>query len=302
MDIGFNRLEAKIRARTSMRLARPNAMLVTLVFLLLTEILSSIIGLLGAGILENMSYYVLWRYDPEDILRVIWNEYSTRIMVMLAASPLLSLYTTVMNFGYLSYSLRLARNENPGYSHLFDGFAKLGRVLWMAILKYIFVLLWTLLGVLPGMVILVAVAVADMDVTAILGVYIALVILGAALGAIASLRYSQAEYFLLDDPSRTARECIAMSKGVMKGWKMELFVLGLSFLGWALVGGLIGSLLGQVWYPLGTVGTVLFSMWYLPYYHATLANFYDYITGQLRSFPQGEPGWEEPGPGGPAAF
>lgn len=294
MDIGFNRQEAKIRAKTSMRLGSPNPMWVTLVFLLLTELVSALVGRLGTGIADDMGYYVMWGYDAEEILRFVWNEYSTRILTMLALSPVMGIYTALMSFGYVSYTLRLARNENPGYNHLFDGFAKFGRVLWMSILKYVFVLLWTLLGMVPGFAFLVIGAVADMDFELLLSVYILLIFLGAALGVMASLRYSQAEYFLLDDPSRKARVCITLSKQIMKGWKMELIVLYLSFFGWALVGGLIGTLLGQVWYPLGTVGTIVFSMWYLPYYHATLANFHDYITGQLGPFSPYGPDVEDP--------
>lgn len=298
MDIGFNRQEAKIRARTSMRLTRPSALWVTLVFLLLTEVISALIGRLGTGVVEDVGYYVMWGYDPMEILRVIWNDYSSRILALVAVSPVMGIYTAVMNFGYTSYTLRLARNENPGYNHLFDGFARFGRVLWMSILKYVFVLLWTLLGIVPGFVVLAAGAAAGMDLDILLGIYILMALLGTVLGVIAGLRYSQAEYFLLDDPSRTARACITMSKTVMKGWKMELVVLDFSFLGWALLGGFMASALQQIWYPLGTVGGILFNMWYLPYFHATLANFYDYMTGQLGSIPQAGPGGEEPGLGG----
>ena len=41
--MGFNRMEAKVAAKTSMRLTRPSVMLVTLVYLLLTTILTLVL-------------------------------------------------------------------------------------------------------------------------------------------------------------------------------------------------------------------------------------------------------------------
>jgi uncharacterized membrane protein len=55
-------------------------------------------------------------------------------------------------------------------------------------------------------------------------------------GIIKSYAYSQAMFILADCPDIGAREALRLSEEMMKGHKMELFVLELSFLGWHLLG------------------------------------------------------------------
>lgn len=53
----------------------------------------------------------------------------------------------------------------------------------------------------------------------------------------------------------------------MRGWKMELFTLDLSFLGWILLGAC-------------TMGILY--VWITPYMSATEANFYDEVSAGVR--------------------
>ena len=54
-------------------------------------------------------------------------------------------------------------------------------------------------------------------------------------GIIAGLAYSQTFYILADDKSIKPREAIRKSKAMMYGHKKKLFYLGLRFLGWVLL-------------------------------------------------------------------
>ncbi|MEL1135437.1 DUF975 family protein [Desulfitobacterium sp. THU1] len=79
-------------------------------------------------------------------------------------------------------------------------------------------------------------------------------------GIIAALRYSLAYYIMNDNPDLKPLEAIELSKRMMDGQKLRLFYLWLSFIGWFLVG-------------IVTLGIgFLFAA---PYYHATIANFYE---------------------------
>lgn len=55
-------------------------------------------------------------------------------------------------------------------------------------------------------------------------------------GIIASFRYSQTLYLMARNPQLSSFDAIQMSGEMMRGHKMELFVLQLSFIGWHLVG------------------------------------------------------------------
>ena len=137
----------------------------------------------------------------------------------IAAALLLAL----LGFGYLSYIMKTARRlQNAGYDELKTGFGPLcAKVIVLAVLMDLFIALWSLLFVIPGIW--------------------------------AAYRYRFAFYILLDNPGLTAREALNRSKEMTRGRKGEQFVLDLSFLGWILlavllqtVGAYVGAFLGAL--------------------------------------------------------
>lgn len=66
-------------------------------------------------------------------------------------------------------------------------------------------------------------------------------------------------YILAENKGKKALECIKESKEMTNGHKGELFVLGLSFIGW---------------YLLGCITLGIAFIWILPYMSATYANAY----------------------------
>ena len=54
-------------------------------------------------------------------------------------------------------------------------------------------------------------------------------------GIIKSYAYSMSFYILAENKGKSAKECIAESMAMTNGHKMDLFVLGLSFIGWLLL-------------------------------------------------------------------
>lgn len=78
-------------------------------------------------------------------------------------------------------------------------------------------------------------------------------------GIIKSISYSMSMYILAENKGKPALECINESKAMTKGHKMDLFVLGLSFIGWMLLCCI-------------TFGIAF--IWVGPYMQATYANAY----------------------------
>ena len=78
-------------------------------------------------------------------------------------------------------------------------------------------------------------------------------------GIIKSISYSMSMYILAENKGKSAHECIKESKAMTEGHKMELFMLGLSFIGWVL---------------LGFVTLGISYIWVVPYIRATFANAY----------------------------
>lgn len=265
--MGFNRVHAKLQAKAAMKKTYPHPMLVTLVYLLATSVLSWVISLLVANPFTEMLTYLDAGYDPNVVFSYVLR--GNRLVLYVFLSVLISLYTTVMAFGYTSYGLRLARGEQPSYRNLLDGFPMAGRVILAAILMTIFLFLWEMVVLIPGMVVMVVLLLAGAEALAALWTVVFMIGVIVFILAIA-YRYALTSYFLLDHPDMTALQAITASKQAMRGHKWELFVLELSFLGWAIL-----SLL-----TLGILG-----LWVTPYRAATVSNFYDIITGGYREPP-----------------
>ena len=81
-------------------------------------------------------------------------------------------------------------------------------------------------------------------------------------GIVKSMAYSQTFFIMNEHPEYAGREAIDASQEMMRGHKWEYFVLNLSFIGWFLLSSL-------------TFGLLLFYV--MPYYQATMAEYYRYL-------------------------
>ncbi|MGI5935292.1 MAG: DUF975 family protein [Oscillospiraceae bacterium] len=238
----ISREAIKADAKQAIREARPSVFLVTLVYLFI------------GFILEYLTMKVTKEYGRiMEMLQAVTegNPYffpaspNTSLMADII-SVALSIMTMMMGVGFTIYTLNVSRRVSAGYGNLFDGFAIFFKALWLHILMWVFVFLWSLLFIIPGIV--------------------------------ASYRYRQALYIMLDNPDMSALECIRASKRMMMGRKWELFVLDLSFFGWTL---------------LSIIPFVI--LWTLPYTEVTYANYYQALVHMPggAGFNNGWPGNQE---------
>lgn len=270
----FNRIEAKQAAKASMRWARPSPILVSLAYALLVGVLTAVIPRLLGNPFNDATEYLVMGYTPEEVFEYVVMGNVAGVALYFVVSLLLEIYSTIMGFGFTSYALRMARNEESGIGNLFDGFQKPLRVLWANFLVNFFTVLWGLLGMLPGGALMVAGLLMENAYETVTFSYFAMLLGFMASVVVVGLRYRLTDYFILDDPDCTARQAIRRSKTAMRGWKMELFTLDLSFLGWVLLG-------------IMTCGILM--VWVGPYMSAVEANFYDAVTGRGYDRPQAPP-------------
>lgn len=134
---------------------------------------------------------------------------------------------------YLNYSRRVENSYIDSFKEGFNIWAKsTGLYISINILTF----LWTLLLIVPGI--------------------------------IKSLAYSQAFYILADNPEISVDNAIKQSIEMMKGHKMDLFILNLSFIGWHILG-------------LLTLGIAYIYIY--PYYNTTCAVFYENLKLRYES-------------------
>lgn len=87
-------------------------------------------------------------------------------------------------------------------------------------------------------------------------------------GIIKSLSYAMTPYILADNPELSANEAIDLSMKMMDGRKMDLFLLYLSFIGWAI---------------LGILTLCIGYLWLYPYMYTTMAAFYEDVKADYES-------------------
>lgn len=137
-------------------------------------------------------------------------------VLSLASVLVMFLLVAPVGIGYMNACLRLYREENAGiagnmFSYAFNGY---WRNVWGMVLTRLFVLLWALLLIVPGL--------------------------------IKYYSYALTPYLLKDFPELSANQCINLSIKMMKGHKLDLFYLHLSFIGWIVPACLTGGI-GCIW-------------------------------------------------------
>ena len=130
--------------------------------------------------------------------------------------------------GFAGYFLKRIRGEEIATKNIFDGFNRFFYSFLAQFLINLFTILWLLLLIIPGIV--------------------------------KALAYSMTFYIMYDNPGIDPLEAIKRSRIMMKGYKFKLFLLYLSFIGWALLC-LLTFFIG--------------CLWLYPYINLSVANFYE---------------------------
>ena len=177
-------------------------------------------------------------------------------------SPLAGLYVLLVSgaleLGITLFFLAMFRKQNVNAGDIFLGFDRFGKALGLLLFQSLFIFLWSLLLLVPGI--------------------------------IASIRYSQTFFILADDPSKGIRQCMDESKAMMNGNKMKYFCLSLSFIGWALLASIPASILDSICnvMKLGGLATgiisiigTLFLAPVIAYIYSTQSGFYEILAGHL---------------------
>ena len=131
---------------------------------------------------------------------------------------------------------RFFLESRPGYKAPFQrighGFVEnYGNVFLTGLFKWLFTLLWSLLFLIPGIV--------------------------------RSFGYFAVPYLLAENPNLKPQRALQLSLQMTRGYKWDLFVLNLSFLGWFLLSGISFNIAGIFYVN--------------PYYQATLAEAYRFL-------------------------
>lgn len=94
----------------------------------------------------------------------------------------------------------------------------------------------------------------------LIGLWFLIPIAGLYFGIKKAYSYCLCSYVLVDHPEFSWKECLDHSTQLMEGARWKCFCLEFSFVGWAL---------------LGLLACGIGILWVAPYFHASMANFYE---------------------------
>ena len=110
---------------------------------------------------------------------------------------------SVIKLGYARFNLDLVGGSDARLESLFDYFSYFKTAFCAKFLTDLYILLWSLLLIVPGIV--------------------------------ATYSYAMVPYILAERPELTASDAISASKRMMEGNRWRLFCLQFSFIGWAIL-------------------------------------------------------------------
>ena len=115
-----------------------------------------------------------------------------------------------LQLGYAQFLLKQQDGQDAEFNDLFSQFHRYGTGFAQWFLRSLYVSLWGILFIIPGIV--------------------------------KSYSYAMTPFILAEHPNLTASEAIDRSKLLMEGYKMDLFILDLTFIGWDILASMTASL------------------------------------------------------------
>lgn len=168
-------------------------------------ILAGFLAAFFGGLVNSVSNGISIELDEETMKYFQMSESTIEALFGVALSATtLSLVQFIMGgpvqLGYSQFLLKMHRGEDAQVKDLFSQFYRFAEGFCLYLLRGIFIVLWSMLFVIPGIV--------------------------------KSYSYAMAHFIMAEDPSISCVDAITRSRQLMDGHKAELFVLRLSFIGW----------------------------------------------------------------------
>ena len=184
-------------------------------------------------VLRNQAYEALrGKWTPAVVTSLVF-------CILLGVAVSLSRVNALLYLiAYLGGASIFTKGTLPEAGALFAPFKQYARTVGAVLLVFVYTLLWTLLLVIPGI--------------------------------IKAYSYSMTFYILRENPEMTAGDAITASQKMMDGHKMDLFLLSLSFIGWAI--------LASITFGIGY-------LWLIPYIYTAYAAFYETLKKETSVTP-----------------
>ncbi|KFN03621.1 DUF975 family protein [Bacillus clarus] len=171
----------------------------------------------------------------------------------------------ITSYGYTNLFLQISKGEDAKIDHLFEGFRGFKRMIktmWAMLATILYTGTWIPLVLLGLFGFFNNEGNGTMNPSLVIA-FVVLLIISTVVVIVTYFSYAMIYYVMVENPNYSVSQAMKQSKAIMKGHKLDLFLLWLSFIGWAILAII----------PLG-----LGFLWLCPYINTTTAHFYRHIS------------------------
>jgi uncharacterized membrane protein len=182
------------------------------------------------SILQNVGFEPLHKMTPNEILIIAGIVIVGYMSIIVFAVLVKIICSNALEVGGCLFFKNNVEEESAKLTLIGEGFSDYAHVFVTLLLRDIFVVLWSCLGIFPGLV--------------------------------KGYSYRMVPYIVKDYPDLSETEVITLSRSMMDGNKWRLFCLDMSFIGWELLylaPALLSGLMKDMFSLNGFVTAVLFS-------------------------------------------
>ena len=166
----------------------------------------ALVAALLGGLIVGTGSNINFNFN-EDTVRNLPPIFWTVLLPLVSLAGLLGIVSFILGgtveLGYAKFLPKQYDRKELQFSDLFSQFERFGTGFAQKFLRTLYTCLWALLLVIPGIV--------------------------------KGLSYAMTPFILEEHPEMTASEAIKASMKLMDGHKMDLFILGLTFIGWEIL-------------------------------------------------------------------
>ncbi|EJR00494.1 hypothetical protein II5_05209 [Bacillus cereus MSX-A1] len=172
----------------------------------------------------------------------------------------------ITSYGYTNVFLQISKREDAKVDHLFEGFRgfkRMMKTMWAMLAILLYTGTW-----IPMLLIGLFALLGEEGNTSFAIAFFVLLAISIVGMIVMYFSYALTYYVMIENPEYSVSQAMKECKNLMKGHKLDLFLLWLSFIGWAIL-------------ALLTFGIGF--LWLSPYMSTTTAHFYRYISkGELQ--------------------
>ena len=204
------------------------------------------------------------------ILSIVKNIFKDVSIPNMFMNIIVFIITVPISFGMISSFIKLKRSEKvSAFDFLEDGFKNFSKAwkieLWTS-LKLLIPIICLIFVIILLTVVFSAIVITKTKFSYILGIIITILFIACIVYiVIRSLLYALSQYIAIDNPEMTAKDCVLKSQEIMTGNRGNLFLLELSFIGWAI---------------LSVLSLGIGSLWLFPYMQVAFVCFYDHLKNK----------------------